>query len=393
MSRFGSSAQAGFLLANARITYLLSTAPDPDLQKSISESLPPRDGASSIGNATRVRSRSGNYLVFARPSSQLQLTLYKYISENQLIIIRRRYLLLLSLFTSTAGIVILLFSRFTHRLVSQPLNELSRAFKIVENGDLGISIRREYDDEFRDLYEGFNLMVVKLRQLLDNVYKLKILSQRAELKQMQAQINPHFLFNSLFALHNMIDYDEKSNVQRFLQELGNYFRFLTRSSGDFVSLSEEINHAKTYAEIQGRRFRNRIAISFDPPSPCDATTKVPRQIVQPVIENAIEHGLKNTVHGGIIRVVHLIQSDRLRIEVDDNGSELDDVTIEAIRTGLSAGREGIECTGLVNIHRRIQICYGPECGVTVSRSELGGLHVALAVGIGEVSGSVPDDRR
>jgi two-component system sensor histidine kinase YesM len=125
----------------------------------------------------------------------------------------------------------LIYSFSAYKFIHKPLLELVRAFHKVESGDLQVSINHDSDNEFGYLYKRFNDMVKNLNMLIDQVYNQKILMQRAELKQLQSQINPHFLYNSLFMINTMARIGD-DNLITFTKYLGEYFRFVTRNSSD-----------------------------------------------------------------------------------------------------------------------------------------------------------------
>src|SRR5690606_27559604 len=209
----------------------------------------------------------------------------------------------------------------------------------------------------------------------------KILAQKAELKQLQSQINPHFLYNNFFILYNMVVTEDYENVAHFTKQLGAYFEYITRSGSDEVPLAKEVAQARIYAEIQGKRYRNRMTVDFGPLPEEAADVIVPRLIIQPILENAFEHGLKNKLSDGIVRVHIELKDQLLLIVVEDNGDEVTDEEIVHLQQLMSAPDNDVESTGMINIHRRIRIKFGEESGVTISRGELGGLMLQIKINL------------
>lgn len=334
-----------------------------------------RQGVQSI-----VIDKKPYMLIYAR-SEYLSMMLFKYVPENKIFERLKKFQFWFWVFTLIALVIIIFFSTSTYRFIHKPLAKLVKSFKKVENGDLDIAIGHDHYDEFRYLYRRFNAMVENLNTLIDQNYKQKILTQRAELKHLQSQINPHFLYNSFFILYNMVRAKDYENLEYFTKQLGNYFQFITRSASDEVPLFREVSHARVYAEIQARRFRNRIRLEFGQLPLVLNDTLVPRLILQPVIENSFEHGLENKVRDGLIRVefLHDEKSGRILISVEDNGGELDDEKIAALRGELSDCSNHIESTGIINIHERLRFKFGPESGLNVSRGNLGGLRVEIFI--------------
>uniref|UniRef100_UPI00137593B5 sensor histidine kinase n=1 Tax=Paenibacillus luteus TaxID=2545753 RepID=UPI00137593B5 len=177
-----------------------------------------------------------------------------------------------------------------------------RAFKRVEEGNLDLNIRHHKDDEFGFLYERFNEMLVNLQISIDEVYNQQIHRQNAELKQLQSQINPHFLYNCLFSIIRLIKMQKEDEAVQFTNQLAKYFQFITRNTRDTVPLENEAAHARNYVMLQLTRFSDRVTIDFGDIPEKLKPISVPRLIIQPLVENAFVHGLENVTEGGLLRV-------------------------------------------------------------------------------------------
>ncbi|HHY81431.1 MAG TPA: histidine kinase [Clostridiales bacterium] len=319
------------------------------------------------------------YLAIYSTSEYTGMTLCKYVPEGQVFAPLYKYQIMFWLFTAAAILIIFLFSVSTKRFIQQPLSKLVDAFKSVETGNLNVHLEHKYDDEYWALYRRFNKMVDKLRTLIGQVYAQKILAQKAELKQLQSQINPHFLYNCFFNIQSMVVRGEYESIGLFAKQLGSYFQYVTRNAAEDVPLKKEIEHAKIYAEIQAKRFRNRIALEFaDTPAEISGII-VPRLIVQPLIENAFEHALQNKLANGLLRVYFIVESDFMFICVEDNGEDLTDEDILRMNKKLEAEEAFIETTGIVNIHKRLQLRFGNDSGLRFSKSESGGLKAEMVI--------------
>ena len=279
---------------------------------------------------------------------------------------------------ASALCVSLIYSLSFYKYMHRPLRRLVDAFSKVENGNLNVRLAHMSGDEFGYLFDHFNEMVVKLNELIDQMYMQKLLTQRAELKQLQTQINPHFLYNSLFIINTMARVGD-DHLIAFSELLGKYFQFIARNGSDMVPLAEDVKHAQTYAEIQRMRFSKRLQIDFPDCPEANASLLVPRLILQPILENAFEHGVGKRPQAGRIQVEYIDRGDRLWIRVADNGQDLTDEQIAQIQAGLNETSEMIEITGMRNIHRRLMLVYGEESGLTIERSEMGGLMVTLTI--------------
>ena len=333
---------------------------------------------SGYGYLEKTQTEVAGLYVYSR-SPSLGMDLVFYVPEAVVFAAVERYRVWFFIFSLVALIVIVIYSFSMNRLINRPLMRMIDAFRQVEKGDLQVAIEHPNDDEFRFLYRRFNTMVHNLDGLIEQVYTMKILNQRAELKQLQSQINPHFLYNSFFILQRRIKGGDYENAERFSSQLGHYFRFITRNADEEVPLHLEIEHARTYAEIQRIRFVSRIQVLFEPLPDRWHQIMVPRLILQPIIENAFEHGLDDKASDGLLHITFLEYLDKLLISVDDNGDQLNDTELERLQIALTHWDSTVESTATINIHRRLILSYGPDCGVTVGRSRLGGLHVTICL--------------
>lgn len=314
------------------------------------------------------------YLLFSDESKYLG-RLYQFSSEQEVMksmITLRGYMYLIWIIIA---VLALFFVYYTQQTIHKPMKKLMKAFDSVKEGNLNAQIRTDGEDEFAYLYRGFNDMGRQINHLVNEVLLQKDLIQRTELKQLQAQINPHFLYNSFFVLSRRVKRRDYEGAEQFATLLGKYFRFLTRNGTDFVELSQEVEHARCYSDIQGTRFRQRMRMEFGGLPENYRTMKVPRLILQPLLENAFGHGLEDKVKDGILRV-RFEEKEGLRIHVEDNGEILTDEMLENMRNSLH-GETQAEITGIVNIHKRLQLYFKGKAGLLLERSPLGGLDICI----------------
>lgn len=368
---------SGSFLINTKASQNIATANISEtVENQIIENIK-NGGQGIVPVESNNKTSMGMYIYTA--SEPLGMTLCMYVPEEVVFKPIKQYQVWFYIFTLAAVAVIGSFSFSMYRFIHKPLIELVNAFGKVEEGDLGLSIEHHHKDEFRYLYRRFNAMVENLGNLIKQVYTMKILTQKAELKQLQSQINPHFLYNSFFILHRRIKGGDYDNAITFSQQLGNYFRFITRSADDEVPLEREVEHARIYSDIQIIRFSSRISADFEPlPEDCKNII-VPRLILQPIIENAFEHGLENKTGGGILHIGFAKGDGHVTIIMEDNGEDLKDAEIERLKTILAGEDSSAESTGIINIHRRLQLKFGMDYGISVSRSPLGGFRAELRI--------------
>ena len=329
-------------------------------------------------NVQQINIGKTGYYVVQVQSDYLNMILLKYIPKEHILKPIKNFYVWAWIFSAAFFAITVIYSYSTYRLMHKPLRRLVRSFKMVESGNLQVSISHNYNDEFGYLYNRFNEMVSNLNTLIDQVYNQKILMQKAELKQLQSQINPHFLYNSLFMINTMATVGD-DNLIPFTRYLGEYFRFITRNKSDYLPLSEEVKHAKVYTEIQMMRFSSRIEVVFGECPERFNNIIVPRLILQPIIENAFEHGLESKMSGGMLSISFFEKRDELDIIIADNGSEVLDENLTQLSNLLANSDDEVEITGIINIHRRIQLVFGKRSGLSVSRSTLGGLQVVMKI--------------
>lgn len=275
-----------------------------------------------------------------------------------------------------AVFIFLFFTYFLIRLIYRPLIKLVRSFRRMQQNELEPILIDRRKDEFGYLYQAFNDTVKSLKTLIEENYEQQIRNQRSELKRLQSQINPHFLYNCFFVLCRLIKSDtQKEKAYQFCLYIGQYFQFITRHHDDDILLEMELEHSRTYVEMQSICYGERIEVLFEVEA---QPIEVPRLILQPIIENAYKYALGNMRGTGELWVHSKLRNDAFYIYVEDNGEFITDEEIEALGKKLRYSTNQMEeTTGLLNVHRRIQLRYGEEYGITVSRSELGGLQAII----------------
>ena len=318
------------------------------------------------------------YIVLRQESELTGLSLIRYINFDENFSMFRVYrlwiIVFLLLVLGAAGI----FSLTVYRMVQKPVNQLIDAVHRVEKGDFNVSICHDKKDEFGYLYHRFDRMVENTKNLIEQVYEQKILSQRAELKAMQSQINSHFLYNSFFIISVTARRGDMDFVEKFTGQLGKYFQFIVKNDRDEIALSEEVSYAGLYADIQMTRFSNRITIQVEEVPEQFRDRQVPRLILQPLIENALAYGLERKKADGKLRVSFEAREETLLIYVEDNGGGIPEEMLRELEKKLSVKTEEAGMSGLSNIHRRLANRYGGKSGLKLEALP-DGLRVILTI--------------
>lgn len=288
-----------------------------------------------------------------------------------------QYRWFLALLTFGSAVVIVFFAFSLHRMIQRPLRTLVRTLSKVESGNLHFTLSYPHHDEFGYLYHRFQAMVKQVKALIHEVYESKYRMRLAELKQLQSQINPHFLYNSFFLLHRMAKREDYENITRFTAYLGEYYQFITRDGETDTWLRDEVKHAQNYIDIQLFRFGSRIRCQFGE-LPVEAEgLRVPRLILQPIVENAFKHGLENKLKDGQLCVSFRKQGGSLVIVVEDNGEGMDVSKLRELQLRMHSPKAATASSGLANVHRRLQMMYGPDYGLYLSLAAEGGLKAEI----------------
>ncbi len=331
-------------------------------------------------NQKTVQLAQGKYIVMYSYSADLNCSFVQLIPAIRLNKVPDMLLSGMLMFCLVTLFVLSLLLHTLQRYVNRPVLELTSAFQMAGKGELNTRVNEQRSQEFNILANGFNHMASQLDELIDSSYRQKIMLQHAELKTLQAQINPHFLYNSFFFLRSMMENEENEVAAEFAGYLGQYFRYLTSKDRDILPLETEYDHAITYLKIQLMRFGETVSAEIDTLSDAVKRKRVPRLIIQPVLENCIEHGMNSKADKVLIRITCVEKATQLHIIVENSGDGLEQETLKMLRTKLASVEDDTNTSGLINVHRRLRLHYGSDSGVELYESDLGGLKVCLKIG-------------
>ena len=274
-------------------------------------------------------------------------------------------------------LLLMLMLRHANRSIGRPLRKLMMAFEAVKGGDLSTHISHNRTDEFSYIYESFNEMTDQNRQLIEDIKEQHSLLQNAELAQLQAQIDPHFLYNSFNIIKYMADGEEYEQITEFVSSLAEYYRFINKETRQAIPLSAEVRHMETYVYIQQMRFESRIQVDEGKLPEEAAAYPVPKLILQPLIENCYKHGLKNKLADGVITITYHLEYNRLTITIEDNGGEMTEEKLEEIKAHLRDATPESISHALANTRRRLELAYGDPEMLNVGINQERGLIVRL----------------
>lgn len=327
-----------------------------------------------------------NYLIVFEQSAASSGILASYAPESEIYESLSIYHFFFYTMSILSVLTIVLFSLSLYKLIHKPLRALVQGFRKVEFGQLKFALAHKNKDEFGYLYNRFNTMISTLDNMVNVVYEQKLLNERSELKRLQAQINPHFLYNNFFVLQRLIRSDQRDKAAQFSEYLGRYFQFVTRQASDEITLEEDVLHARTYVDIQSVCFDHRLKVHFEPTPPELAPVLIPRLILQPVLENSFNHAFEKQLGEGSLSVSFMTDDRFIQIIVEDNGKQLDDSQLDLLSNKLaSVDNLNSESTGIINVHLRLRLKFGDHSGLILSRSPLGGLKTQIMIEKKEVS--------
>lgn len=275
-------------------------------------------------------------------------------------------------FVVTAILLLFVVLAFIMQIISNVLlkriYETISAMRQLETGNTLIQIENPSNDEIGELQKYFNKMVVRIDELIDQAAKRAILEKNAEINALQNQINSHFLYNVLNNIEMMAIIEENFLIADTVTALARLLRYSMNWSKQLVCLSSELDYVKDYIDLFNMRFDNTISLICDIKD--EATSAlIPKMSVQPVVENAIIHGIENLTSDEIIRIAVKIEDNILTIGITDTGCGMTEQELAKLRTRLensidyeTTGNGGI---GLTNVSERIKKSFGFEYGIDV----------------------------
>jgi two-component system, sensor histidine kinase YesM len=264
-----------------------------------------------------------------------------------------------------------------------PIKKLHDVTTTITRNDLEALVTSHNVDEITELGMSFNIMIGKIREMLESKIKEQETLKKAELKALQAQINPHFLYNTLDTIVWMAQANKIDQIIDIVQALSNFFRISLSKGRDWITISQEIEHIRCYLTIQKLRYHDILDYKIEVDEAILSGT-ILKLTLQPLVENALYHGIKNKRSGGTIIVrAKCAGPDQVMLEIIDDGVGFTPYRLGRILASLADDSAIIPYSdsgfGLENVHKRIQLYYGKQYGLTVQSKYLEGTRVMVTI--------------
>lgn len=270
------------------------------------------------------------------------------------------------------GVVLfLVMSFFLSTMITRPLIRLMRAMRGAQPGAMRPNLMVSSTMEINELNEVYNQMVYRQNELAQVVHEKEVMQSRAELKALQSQINPHFLFNTLEAFYWSLEDKGEEEMARMVIAMSRLFRYIISSpdQDEWVTMADELEHVERYLNIMQMRLGDRMQWEIRLSEELRGV-RIPKLLIQPLVENAVLHGIESTLKPGKIEIS--VQSSMtaglLHVQVQDDGPGMDQERLQAVLHALDGGPAAPgkgTGVGLINVQRRLQLYFGSQLGQAV----------------------------
>lgn len=272
----------------------------------------------------------------------------------------------MSILIVTLVVVMLSFiaSFYQSKTITKPIAKLKNLMEHVEDGELDLRFTSMYDDEVGQLGKSFNNMLDSMKALIDLVYQEQMKKREAELEIFRAQIKPHFLYNTLDTIHWLIKENKNEDAIKVIKALTRLFRISLSKGKEYIRIDEELKHVESYLTIQQVRYEDKLDFAIH----CNEKIKnlrITKLILQPIVENAIYHGIKQLEEKGMIHINIRIEDEIIIATVHDNGIGISEEEVIRINKVLTHEIPRENEYGLVNVNEKLRLSFGNHYGVTI----------------------------
>lgn len=273
----------------------------------------------------------------------------------------------------------LIVATFISHALTKPLKSMVRLMKQVQHGNLDVWLHPRYNDEIGMLGSHFNRMIIRVKDLLQEVTLTEKRKQKADMRALQNQINPHFIYNTLESIRMLAEGSDDPRVAKLTYLLGMQMRYGIVRSEEMVTIRQELDHTRNYLDMLQIRFPDKFSLRIEVPEAllCFPVIKL---VFQPIVENAVFHGLEPKEGPGTISITGWIEGNKAVFCVEDDGVGMDEDTLRALNNTLTGGADGEKFgIGLRNVNERLRLDYGSPYGLRVESESGQGTRVILRI--------------
>ena len=321
------------------------------------------------GMQEKISIDGSNYLVSV---SEGKRTNWRFISVTNLHEQEQNVYRMYVLSILSAGLVLLLVVIISMALAesfNRPIQKLTEKMQLVEQGDLTVRANLQYEDEIGTLGKNFDHMLDYMNVLVEDIQTEKQRTLQARLKSLQEQIKPHFLYNTLDTINWMAREHGATDVVKMVEALTNMFRLGLSQGKDFITVKEEIDHVRNYLYIQSVRYEDKLTYEIEADEEC-LKAVIPKLILQPIVENAIYHGIKLKKGGGYIRINASRIGSELRLMVYDTGAGMSREKLTELRKSIEDIKQGKSGSfGMTYVIERLKLYADEEFDIDVESVE------------------------
>lgn len=276
-------------------------------------------------------------------------------------------------------IIAVIATGYVVRSITKPVRALSGAAKKIADGDFSTRVKVATKDEIGTLAENVNEMSGRLEEMVQKIKEDERKMRHTELRLLQEQINPHFLYNTLDTIVWLVEGNSPDKAVNMVVSLSDFFRIVLSKGKDIITIREEEQHIRSYLEIQQVRYRDILEYDIRIPEELYGY-KILKLTLQPIVENSLYHGIKVKRGKGTILVTGVLKDDKIYFDITDTGVGMSKEELDSIRNKLTRPcKETDSGFGLANVNERIRMNYGPEYGVTIDSKQGEGTRVQIVI--------------
>ena len=355
-------------------------ASDPDIPLSRLDTLVEQLHGSCAGAWTTIQANGTDYYVQSKGIGPSGWRIASILPYRDVFRLSHELSIEMLVIVIAVALAAYLLAYLTSQSTLKRISQLTGTMQAVEKGNVTVRLEPSGNDEIAQLMDGFNQMMDRVDTLMEERVEYGRQIKNLELKALQAQINPHFLYNSLDLINCTAISRNVPEISRMVNALGRFYRLSLSKGREVIPLSDELKHAQLYVEIQNLRFENRVSVRWAL-DPAAAQCRIIKIVLQPLVENAIYHGIKRRRGRGQITVTGRRQAGGMYFAVEDNGMGMTPERLAEVRASLQNGApldpDGKGGYGLRNVEQRLRLYYG--CGLTIESEYRHGTRISFTV--------------